>query len=53
MLLRMRRLVDWKLDARDNRHVRAAPGTVQSDIAAVGLPEGPGLVFKNAIGTWS
>ena len=33
-------------DARDKRHVQAPPRAVQSDIAAVGLPEGPGLAFK-------
>jgi hypothetical protein len=32
--------------AQDDRHVQASPSTVQSDIAAVGLPEGPGLTFK-------
>jgi hypothetical protein len=32
-------------DTRD-RHVQAPSRTVQSDIAAIGLPEGPGLAFK-------
>lgn len=41
---------DGAWDTWDNRHVQAPSRTVQSDITAVGLPEGPGLAFKRFYG---
>jgi hypothetical protein len=44
---------DRMSSAQDNRQVQAPPEAVQSDIAALQLPEGPGLIAIRCVGTSS